>query len=138
MKRLLTYTIGSLQRDARQLMDNAMQPYELSRYEWLTMLILKIQNGTASQSILKEYMGIDDSYLSKVLDKLEQKDLIQRAIDPNDRRSRLIEISSNGTSISENIFSSAMKINDSMLCVLSMDEREQLYTLLHKVHDSLQ
>lgn len=137
MKRIFMYTISNLQRDARQLMDKAMQSYNLSRYEWFILLILVIHNGSSSQATLKGYMGIDDSYLSKILDKIEKKGLIERIIDPNDRRSRLVQTATDGLEISKTIFSSAMKINDDMLSVLNHNEREQLLNLLNKVHSSI-
>ncbi len=43
------------------------------------------------QAILAERMGVEPMTLSAYLDRLEARQLIRRAMDPNDRRAKLIE-----------------------------------------------
>ena len=134
---MLLYTIGSLQLNARHLLDKKLQRYELTHYEWMTFLLLEANNRSIVQSELKAYLGIDDSYLSKMLDKLELKAFVTRSINQNDRRSRLINLAPSAQQLSSAIFQSASEFNEGLLKVLSPEERTQLFSLLNKVHTGI-
>ncbi|MDO8953555.1 MAG: MarR family transcriptional regulator [Gammaproteobacteria bacterium] len=132
--RILMYTIDNLQRDARHLLDKKLQHHGLTRYEWMTLALLEVNNGSIVQSELKAYLGIDDSYLSKMLDKLEFKGFVTREVNLNDRRSRLIHSAPTSKKLSAEISHTALEFSESLLKLLSPDERAQLFNLLEKVH----
>ncbi|MDF2529276.1 MAG: hypothetical protein K0Q57_156 [Gammaproteobacteria bacterium] len=137
MKRILLYVIGNLLQDCKQLLDKKLHSLGLTRHEWLTLLLLKINKGSLSQSDIRAYTGIEDSYLTKVLDKLEKKHFITRKINLNDRRSRLVKLAKASKQLTEEVLNSAMQSNETLLTELNARERRQLFQLLNKIQRPL-
>lgn len=63
--------LGGVVKECRQYLDSQLKDCGLTRYELLVIaLVMEQQAQYMSQSELRDYLGIDDSYLTKVLDKL--------------------------------------------------------------------
>lgn len=74
-----------------------------------------------------------NSSMTYVIDKLESKDLVQRKVNDDDKRSTLIELTDKGKKLFDEIFPKhELKINE-IFSVLSDEEIETLNTLLKKV-----
>jgi len=134
---MFMYLIANLQKDARQILDKKLQKFDLTRYEWLSLLVLENNKDPISQAVIRDYLGVDNSYLTKVLDKLEKKNFIERIIDKKDRRSRLIKPSELSQNLRTEIYQIAFAFNEQLLKPLSQDEKHQLFGLIHKVHSGL-
>lgn len=48
--------------------------------------------GSVRQNVLAERIGIEAMTLSDYVDRLEGRDLVRRAVDPTDRRAKLVEV----------------------------------------------
>lgn len=66
-------------------------------------LILLADNGPATISQLADVNGCNDSSLNKVLDRLEQKNLIEKARSLDDRRVVICELAPEGRKVVERI-----------------------------------
>lgn len=133
----LAYLLGSLVRDMRRHVDNEFKDLDLSRYEWLVLACLKHKNFKASQNHIKCYLGIDDSYLTKVLDRLEAKHIIIKSICQNDRRVRIIKVSPEAEDIVHKACDILENCHLQLVSTLSMQEKETLFTLLNKVKSNI-
>jgi DNA-binding MarR family transcriptional regulator len=71
--------------------------------------------------------------MTATLDLLEYRGWIRRALNPNDRRSVLIEITPNGRAAADQLLPGIRKIERSVMSALSHEERAQLLDLLAKV-----
>lgn len=129
----LLFLIGNIRRDTRILTDQLLKAFELTRYEWLVLACLKHAPELATQRYIREYIGIDDSYLTKVLDKLEARGYILKTICPDDRRFRIIRINPKQKNIIKKIFAKLDQVNDIVLKPLLKKEREFLIQSLQKI-----
>lgn len=132
----LACVLGALLRDIRQHLDQKFKPYELTRYEWLTLAKLRCENQI-SQSILKDYMGIDTSYITKVIDKLEEKGYVTREIDPNDRRNRIIKLKTKTAPNLKNIFKILEEFNTEVQEEVNIKQLTDLYTTLNAMRQKV-
>lgn len=55
-------------------------------------LVNAARAGSVRQAVLAERMGVEAMTLSAYLDRLEGRGLIRRAVDPTDRRAKLVEV----------------------------------------------
>lgn len=136
-KNHLLFLIGNIRRDSRILTDHLLKEFNLTRYEWLVLACLKHAPELSSQRYIREYIGIDDSYLTKVLDKLEARHYIIKTISPKDRRLRLIQVNPKQKKEIKKIFAKLDKINDIVLSALPSKEQKLLIQSLQKIYDSL-
>ena len=89
--------------------------------------ILKENGGTMSQRTLQRLLDIKPGSISEILSKMEEKGLIERSKDDEDKRASLI------TLISEE---ETMEERPSFFEMLSEEEKESLKAILNKILDS--
>ncbi len=133
----LAYTIGTLLRDTRQTLDKRLKAYNLTRYEWLIIALLHYHQGMVTQTAVRDYIGIDDSYLTKVLDKLAEKKIIIKTVSDKDRRARVIKVHPANSDLVQGVYTQLQSFNDQMLSAISPEERYRLFQMLEKIHDKL-
>lgn len=94
------------------------------------ILQILLQSPQMSQKELLDKMNIEPGSMSEVLAKMEDKGLIQREKDVNDRRKMLITLTKEGQNAAEH---SSGNMDESMFEVLSEEEKETLKTILGKL-----
>jgi DNA-binding MarR family transcriptional regulator len=75
-----------------------------------------------------------DSDVSRIVDRLFEKGLISRKENPDDRRQKSVEITTNGMELLDKMLSCEQKA-DTLLKNLSIDEVQQLNYLLDKIRE---
>ncbi|MEH6404199.1 MAG: MarR family transcriptional regulator [Sneathiella sp.] len=90
---------------------------------------------TLSPSELAKDRMLSTSAMTNRLDRLEKRGLIERQVDPNDRRGLRVILSDEGFILAENLVVSHVNAEEAMLAALSLEEREQLRTLLGKINN---
>lgn len=122
----------------RAYYDIAFRKFDLTRYEWLVLALLNRNEGTINQSAIKEHIGIDTSYLTKVLDKLVEKQFIVRDVDPEDRRNRIVKLSDNPPEAVKEIHQILEKFGYEIVSEgFSEQEYADLVQGLHRVSDNI-
>jgi DNA-binding MarR family transcriptional regulator len=89
-----------------------------------------------SQQELSARLRIHPSRLVAILDNLEQRKLVERKPNPQDRRLYSLHLTKDGSEILERIGKVAREHQDALLSTLSVDERGKLTELLHRIADA--
>lgn len=95
------------------------------------ILQILVQSPRISQKELTERLNIEPGSMSEVLAKLEDKGFIQREKDADDRRKMLISLTGKGQNAA--MQGSDSDADESMLDVLSEEEKETLKKILQKL-----
>jgi DNA-binding MarR family transcriptional regulator len=100
--------------------------------------ILRLLRDAAgiSQQELSSRLRIHPSRLVAILDNLEQRKLVERKPNPQDRRLYSLHLTKDGSEILERIGKVAREHQDALLSTLSVDERGKLTELLHRIADA--
>ena len=96
-------------------------------------LVLILLSEPQPMHDLTKTLSCDASNVTGIIDGLEQKALAARFPDINDRRIKMIKLSSKGKTLRNELLSSVIKSHDSMLIKLNNDELNDLLFLLHKI-----
>jgi DNA-binding MarR family transcriptional regulator len=91
--------------------------------------------GGISQQELAGHLRILPSRLVILIDQLEERGMIERRSDPEDRRSYALHLTTKGSEMLKTIERLAREHQDALLVSLSADERDVLASLLRKVAD---
>ena len=99
--------------------------------------ILRILNANAglTQQTLAATLGMVPSRLVDFVDEMEERGLVERRGDPNDRRRYALHLTEEGRSTLEAIGHIAHEHSQALLAALSGDERLQLANLLQRIAD---
>ncbi len=132
-----TYRIILIARRYRALLDEKLRPmgYGTARMEALST-IARSPEPSAQIAIAKR-IGIEGPTLTRMLDTLEADGLVVRKQDPNDRRTKLIELTPEGEKALEEIMTVAHAFRATVLARLSDTELDQVNAVTAKLMLSL-
>ena len=88
-------------------------------------------------SSLANKLGLDNSTLTRNIQKLEKLDLVVRRSDSYDRRVQRVVLTKNGTSILTSLENHLDEINSAIIDQIDLDTQENLISVLEKLSWSL-
>jgi DNA-binding MarR family transcriptional regulator len=115
--------------------ERAMVAYEetgLHPYHHAVMLVLD-EGSRETQGAIADALGYDRGQLVGLLDDLEERGLVERRRDPNDRRRHLVRLTTDGKGALRKLRSLARKLEDDFLTPLDDEERATLHSLLRRL-----
>ena len=134
-------TLGLLFRQARDAMWARMEVelarcgHELNFSQFIT--IKTLANSTTSVTELARAAYLHPGAMTRLLDKLEARGILERVADPNDRRALHIHLTDAGKAIWRDIDQCGQRVREAALQGLEPVERAQLLALLERVRDNL-
>jgi DNA-binding MarR family transcriptional regulator len=121
--------IHHLERVARRRFETALEPTGLRPRHVIALTILR-DHGAMTQGALGDALRLDPANLVGLLNELEQRALLARRRDPNDRRRHIVELSPAGRTALARVERALASVQDDILSGLDDDERCTLHTLL--------
>ena len=106
---------------------------DFAGFDVLLTLRRQGRGQSLSPSALAKEMMLSTSAMTNRLDRLEKRGLLQRILDPSDRRGLKIILTDEGFSLADKLVVSHVSTEDRMLRGLTGDERTILRGLLEKV-----
>lgn len=107
---------------------------DLSALELGVLTYLRQQPGLG-QNDLAARLGIDRSSNSMAVDQLEQQGLVERRVNGDDRRAKLVYLTRRGTEICDRLRPKGGIAQARILQVLDPDDRERFLDMLIKIID---
>ncbi len=104
----------------------------ITRAQFIVMLCLSVRDGTTAQEIADATQRPKNS-LSRAVRALEQKDLIERRLDPVDHRRQPMGLSNAGRTLFRRLEPMAAEQEAAMLAPLNAEDRKRLSELLMKM-----
>ena len=114
---------------------NDVRCHGLNTSEFGTLEVLYHKGPLPVQSI-KEKVLIASSSMSYVIERLMEKDLITKVLDPKDNRVHHIHLSLKGKALMEDLYPKHVQTLRQNLDTLTADEEKLLQTLLKKIGKS--
>ncbi|HSQ87411.1 MarR family transcriptional regulator [Romboutsia sp.] len=126
---------------ARVLMKNKLhrklKQFAITAEQWSVLMTLHMKEGY-NQKELAEKCLKDRAALTRILDILEKKELIERQKSLTDRREYLIYITDKGHKLYDDILPVIIKNAEENVVQFSNEEVEQLQYLLKKLNSNLE
>lgn len=127
-----TWLISQVATHAHRLMTERLTAAGARGYHFRLLAALA-EFGPSSQASLGRRTGMDRSDVVAAVNELARRDLLQRVIDPADRRRNVVTITEKGAAYLERLDGVLDGVQDELLAPLSPAERAQLTGLLGRV-----
>jgi len=111
----------------------ALAPLGLTPAQERTLRLVARSDGPCRMGELAVRMGIVPRSATSLVDALERADLVQRAIDPINRRSILVTLTAHGQAVQLQMSQARTQAGEELFAQLDRSERELLADLLGKV-----
>ena len=118
-----------------EILGQALKPYEISLQQFNVLRILRGQKGVpANLSTVQERMVNRMSNTTRIIDKLIDKNFVQRNICEKNRRKIELLITDEGMSLLKVVDPVVDKAEKQITQALRSDEQENLFELLRKIN----
>lgn len=137
LHRNVGFVVHDVARLMRVAFDRRGKELGLTRSQWWVLTALYANEGV-TQSELADFMDLEKATLGRLLDRLEEKNWIERRPDPIDRRIKRVYLTDTVQGLMRELRSIAADIRRDAVAGLSETEQERLYDLLSRVKGNLQ
>lgn len=126
------WTLGVLVRNYQNASMVAMGefPHGPRGYQ---VLVAVVSGEQPNQLALAQHLGIDRTVMTYLIDDFVKAGLVERQLNPADRRARLVVATDSGRKELERLQRAVLEAENAVLSVLTGKEREVFRTLLRRV-----
>ena len=136
--RVLGPMLGRSAHLARERMDARLSRYDITPAQTHTLLYLHRHNGQASQCEVIGHLKVKPSTANGILDRMEEKGLLERSVSEQDARRRMITLTEKGAKLQKELHSAFEETEELMMKGLSQEERELLFSFLDRINRNLE
>ena len=113
---------------------DALAPLGIGPKEFLLLRFVAASSGQSQQALAKR-LGVPPSRMVALVDDLEGRGLVERRLDPDDRRVRGLHLTKEGEETIERAAQIAVEYEAKLCSSLEGSERDQLLELLKKIQE---
>lgn len=125
------WALGELLRSYRDVVAPALSGFPQGPRGYQTVLEV-LQGDRPTQQALANHLGIDRTVMTYLIDDLEQSGLVERRLNPDDRRQRQVVATDRGRKAVELVYDKVVEAECHVLGGLDPDEQQLFRTLLCK------
>tara|TARA_B100000902_G_scaffold398357_2_gene464845 strand:+ start:108 stop:578 length:471 start_codon:yes stop_codon:yes gene_type:complete len=129
-------TIMATARAIRQSYDQRFNDLDLNLSE-ASVLAYVAEHGALSQTQIAKSLGLGRAATGALIDVLEDRALVQRQTDPDDRRVWLVEITITGKELVEEVYVRDQILREQLRNGITRQERQQLAAVLVRLGNNL-
>jgi DNA-binding MarR family transcriptional regulator len=125
---LMRNVIGSIREQA----NNRLSPHDLTYVQWLPLYKLAVKEGNTVASLARD-LEIDAGAMTRSLDRLQAKGLVQRERSTVDRRVVLLVLTAEGRKVARKVPAVLCEVLNGHLQGFSAHEWQQLVQFLQRM-----
>ena len=137
IKESVGYLLKQLRGNLDRLVDAEMAEHDLTGVQWGPLLILHYGLGSTAADIAR-WACVDTGAVTRMLDRLEAKRLVQRTPCAKDRRVMQLKLTAEGEQLCLQIPFGLARVGNGMLRGFSREEFATLKSLLRRMLDNVE
>jgi MarR family transcriptional regulator, transcriptional regulator for hemolysin len=132
----ICFEMYDVARLLRKTMNERARELKLTQAQWRTLIHLTRMQG-CRQADLADVLEVRPITLARLIDKLENAELVERKRHPTDRRAVQLYLKPAATSIMDRVLGIGTEVSESAMAGLSDEQREELLDNLQKMRANL-
>lgn len=130
------FRLGRLSRWWRGQIDERLRPLDLTQARWIVLVNLRRGGEGMLQKDLARFIGVEGPTLVRVLDYLEQVNLIERKADESDRRAKTIHLTAAGREKLQEIDQITSNLRERLLDGISDQELQACIAVFDRIQSN--
>lgn len=126
------YLLNQVMISMRRQVEQAMTVHDLTAAQWFPLWKLRREGPATAQALARE-MDIDAGAMTRLIDRLAAKGLLQRLRSDTDRRRVVLTLTAAGEAVADHVPQVLADVNNAYLRDFSRDEWQQLKELLRRM-----
>jgi len=126
------YLLNQVMISMRRQVEQAMTAHDLTAAQWYPLWKLKRDGPGTAQELARD-MDIDAGAMTRLIDRLAAKGLLQRLRCDTDRRRVMLTLTAAGEAVAGHVPQVLADVNNAYLRDFSRDEWQQLKALLRRM-----
>jgi len=131
-KTCINYLLTVSQHEVFQILSDQLSQFGITPGQYGVLNYLW-EMKQANPKELAQELSLENSTISGVLDRMQKKGLIDRLLDPNDRRSIQVVLTPAGAALEEDVLSAVEEVNRQILSPFDPDTSETLLRCLQQI-----
>lgn len=127
--------VTTLNKYARLYFKVILEKEETQNLDELIFLVILLDYGELSKTELITHAVSEKTTGMEILKRMEQNNLVNSVVNPNDGRSKLIKISDKGKMVITKLFPLMEKVSKLVSGNLTVKEKSSLYEIMKKLDD---
>lgn len=136
LEHCLNFVLTKAQQSVHQLFKAELAPYGVTPGQYAVLKCLWDENGQTAKQIA-ERLCLDGSTVTGILDRIEQKGLIEKKVDAKDRRALQVLLTKAGRELEAPLSRVIEEANRKALSNLETDRSEDLKKLLQEISTTI-
>ncbi len=138
-KKMIGHELGITGKQFRKRLDMKLieQNLNVNSMQGTVLVHLMRDQIDINQQQLADHFLLDKTMMTRIIDHLEENNLVKRVPDTNDRRQKLIKITNKGRKLHDSLWELAIETEKEALREISAAELEVCYRVLEKVRKNL-
>ncbi len=124
-----TFLLKRLGFAAKDATHHAFEGIGLSAFHFAVLSLLE-EDARETQAMIADALGYDRSHIVRLLDELEEREMVVRKRDPDDRRRHVVKLTSEGRGMLRRMRGVVRKLEEEFLSPLDVEQQQQLQALL--------
>ena len=133
LKECINFLLTTAQHTVFQYLSQRLAPYDITPSQYGILNCLWINDGTCLPRQIAGLLCLETSTVSGILDRMQKKDLIDRVINPENRREILVMITPKGEALKAPVLKIIDEVNEEVLKDFSPKETEFIRKSLRQI-----
>ena len=133
LKECINFLLTTAQHTVFQYLSQRLAPYDITPSQYGILNCLWINDGTCLPRQIAELLCLETSTVSGILDRMQKKDLIDRVINPENRREILVMSTPKGEALKAPVLKIIDEVNEEVLKDFSPKETEFIRKSLRQI-----
>lgn len=133
LKECINFLLTTAQHTVFQYLSQRLAPYDITPSQYGILNCLWINDDTCLPRQIAELLCLETSTVSGILDRMQKKDLIDRVINPENRREILVMITPKGEALKAPVLKIIDEVNEEVLKDFSPKETEFIRKSLRQI-----
>ncbi|WP_446897920.1 MarR family winged helix-turn-helix transcriptional regulator [Clostridium sp. LBM24168] len=128
----INFLLTKAQHNVFQCLKSDLAKFDVTPVQYGILKCLWTKNGQTPKQIA-DVLGLDGSTITGILDRMENKKLLKRAENPEDRRTLKVIITEKGLKLQKPVEEIANRVNENMIGVFSEKDQKQFKKFLRLI-----